>query len=373
MHRLVGELFSRLEGSPTSGCFLNSGSPRSRKMEDDPAVDPPRHPVYGYQCEPAADTSARSGGEDYKSAEEGEEFEIIEERAPSPVTSPPPMPEPKLEAPFTPKPTMANAERLQNGGKTIQRIPERQKTMVVSPAKSPSITAVQDIFAKAKKDSNFEEAERAVISLMTSNERLVASAMAAKVEQLQAKYDQSKSDVLCLDHLVDNLRQGIVRAGKGVQPLHTDNASSLKYDQLKVEHQQLQNELKQLYDTYQNSFPYIDQLKSLIKDLKEQNEDWKKSHEVLNADIAAVGEKYQHLLVHSQDKLNDANDHVRKVEERAERDRLALATKQTAIDSLRGQLDAKVKENQELQDICNALMEKLNQQEDDGQSEMGSI
>ncbi|CAJ0939713.1 unnamed protein product, partial [Mesorhabditis belari] len=228
-----------------------------------------------------------------------------------------------------PPPPLLKLEENSDNTAFITKRPERQKTMVVSSTKtSPSVNAVKEIFEKARKNGDYEDAERATLAVIANHEKMMTTALATKLDLLQTQLSNSEAnrDTWKLMH------EGTISvlSTHGQKTGNTGGVDSAKYDQLEKSHMQLQNEHQQIYTMYQKSFEYVDQLKAMNKNLKEGYDEAIKTEEIYKGDIKAMAERYNRLLEHSKEKIAAANDHVRKVEERASTDRLALATKQTA-------------------------------------------
>jgi len=129
--------------------------------------------------------------------------------------------------------------------------------------------------------------------------------------------------------------------------------------------EQMQEELNAAETSVFDAFKRIEKLKQTIDTLYQNEQTLKKANQDLNAKIEKSEDKYEKLKVHAAEKIDDANSVIAKVRKQQEIEIASLRAKtqlsESKVKSLEFEIEKKTKDNAELNQICDDLIQKVSQ------------
>ncbi|TKR88066.1 hypothetical protein L596_012363 [Steinernema carpocapsae] len=297
-------------------------------------------------------------------------------------TSSEPAPEPSaMSTPLRSEPPV-----LETGTATMPR-PTRQRRSTVT-VKSKLAESISEIFGEAKKDNtDIDDMERRIQLEIIASEKLWSDKVTRSVEAVQQDFSKkevgmqavieqlSESEKMLHGKCIELAENGS-RPSLGMRPplpmangigradrMQGELTSALR------ERDRMAEEFGTLENNYGDLFRRYETLRVHSQTLRDNEAKLKQEAEALAIKNSKLQQKLEDAAVAAQETLLKANEEIDALNHARETDNLALRMKvkqySTQVASLEATINAKNNELEELQMICNELLQKADIHEED--------
>ncbi|KAI1726653.1 transforming acidic coiled-coil-containing protein (TACC) domain-containing protein [Ditylenchus destructor] len=273
---------------------------------------------------------------------------------------------------------------------TITRNHHRKETITVDSSQKSFITEIRNAFDEIERMTSLSEREKLtearnrIFHLVSDKEKewMASTERYEKDKALKTQINELKIAVsnrtavkaeafykMCEEYGID-MERVLKRDVNVIQKLGAMGTSSVaqspmdqkEFLKLTQERDQLADEVGSLESNYSNLFKLYEKMRENCLQLKSADE-------TLRNDLAEQSQKYNslynlyiELLNSANDKLLSADEELKRIEEENDKKslgiRMTLKKAEIKVESLESALRVKIKENEELNKICNELLAK---------------
>lgn len=183
----------------------------------------------------------------------------------------------------------------------------------------------------------------------------------AEIESLQVKYNASLQSIANLKGVLSEYESAMSSMIAESQAMRSEQLLLLAASQ--EENERLQKELTLVVAGQQELKQRYDDMKIISDGFRKNEEMLRKNIDSLSSDLVSSERRYEGLKMHAEEKLEGANQEISRVRSTFEKDisafKIKLAKAELSISSLQATIDQKTKENKELMNICDELIQKM--------------
>ncbi|XP_005148597.2 transforming acidic coiled-coil-containing protein 3 isoform X1 [Melopsittacus undulatus] len=182
-----------------------------------------------------------------------------------------------------------------------------------------------------------------------------------EVQEWKKKYDKLHMEYKEMGRIVAEFENTITQIMEDAQK--QKETSSKEIQRLVEEKEQAISDLNSMEKSFSELFKRFEKHKEALEGYRKNEEALKKCAEEYLARIKKEEQRYQALKAHAEEKLLQANEEIAQVRNKAELETTALQAslrkEQMKNQTLEGNLEQKIKENDELLKLCDDLILKM--------------
>ncbi|XP_065517019.1 transforming acidic coiled-coil-containing protein 3 [Lathamus discolor] len=182
-----------------------------------------------------------------------------------------------------------------------------------------------------------------------------------EVQEWKKKYDKLHMEYKEMGRIVAEFENTITQIMEDAQK--QKETSSKEMQKLVEEKEQAISDLNSMEKSFSELFKRFEKQKEVLEGYRKNEEALKKCAEEYLARVKKQEQRYQALKAHAEEKLLQANEEIAQVRNKAELETTALQAslrkEQMKNQTLEGNLEQKIKENDELLKLCDDLILKM--------------